>query len=75
MSSQSNFNSIKVQLEPVRLAIVKIIFPFQFHKGTIRTKDLQTSVRVATPFQFHKGTIRTIFQINDKLFAIDISIP
>ena len=33
---------------------------FQFHKGTIRTKDFKKMCSLAKSFQFHKGTIRTI---------------
>ena len=32
-----NFNSIKVQLELVVLAVDVVVYSFQFHKGTIRT--------------------------------------
>ena len=33
----NNFNSIKVQLEHDTACLRKRMFPFQFHKGTIRT--------------------------------------
>ena len=32
-----NFNSIKVQLKPVREILKEHLTPFQFHKGTIKT--------------------------------------
>ena len=34
----------------------------QFHKGTIRTLDVQYSLSLDNIFQFHKGTIRTLLQ-------------
>ena len=35
------------------------LFPFQFHKGTIRTLVFHLVKPLSTLFQFHKGTIRT----------------
>ena len=32
---------------------------FQFHKGTIRTKNINEDTTSKVLFQFHKGTIRT----------------
>ena len=66
----ANFNSIKVQLElgiSVR-ALVKIV-SFQFHKGTIRTTELQEISSIIFLFQFHKGTIRTL---RCKSFTADV---
>ena len=57
--SYKNFNSIKVRLELLPIDDDKYIKLFQFHKGTIRTNEvefLDGSIRI---FQFHKGTIRT----------------
>ena len=55
----TNFNSIKVRLEPSLLIPSDLWFRFQFHKGTIRT-GWRTSLPVRSVlFQFHKGTIRT----------------
>ena len=34
---------------------------FQFHKGTIRTRSVQSLDELSVLFQFHKGTIRTNF--------------
>ena len=54
-----DFNSIKVQLEPVTKRYVESHLRFQFHKGTIRTVRLIDRFFVPRLFQFHKGTIRT----------------
>ena len=35
------------------------VFPFQFHKGTIKTDGDYKSQIKARLFQFHKGTIKT----------------
>ena len=32
---------------------------FQFHKGTIKTRDWLEFYSDQQPFQFHKGTIKT----------------
>ena len=47
---------------------------FQFHKGTIKTKEYKTTFRYFTVFQFHKGTIKTGYgeRISGRLL---ISIP
>ena len=37
LSEVRNFNSIKVQLEPILYALDNFQIVFQFHKGTIRT--------------------------------------
>ena len=34
-----NFNSIKVQLKPPKGQALRKVLIFQFHKGTIKTKD------------------------------------
>ena len=61
---QDNFNSIKVQLEPEYLYNKEVhIIRFQFHKGTIRTKNLFVVSSTNNAFQFHKGTIRTYRQV------------
>ena len=39
LKDDSNFNSIKVQLEPILLFIESSVWLFQFHKGTIRTHN------------------------------------
>ena len=56
-----HFNSIKVQLEQLMQEpdLIRSL-RFQFHKGTIRTKNYGCSVYVPPVFQFHKGTIRTL---------------
>ena len=33
---------------------------FQFHKGTIKTVKLKSTLKEADQFQFHKGTIKTL---------------
>ena len=59
MSSPSNFNSIKVQLEQSSLTARPQVISFQFHKGTIRTLYSHRMQSHGFVFQFHKGTIRT----------------
>gem|GEM_PF-2190259 len=54
-----SFNSIKVRL---RLATTEAGYTtqsFQFHKGSIKTRCTDRSVRSPTMFQFHKGSIKT----------------
>ena len=53
-----HFNSIKVQLEHSKFGQSWFLFQFQFHKGTIRTWNLDLNQNTPS-FQFHKGTIRT----------------
>ena len=54
-----HFNSIKVQLEPIKSVMtITCTDRFQFHKGTIRT-FLFVQNLTKERFQFHKGTIRT----------------
>ena len=36
--SKGNFNSIKVQLKPAAMPTTPDTTPFQFHKGTIKTR-------------------------------------
>ena len=38
-SNSSNFNSIKVRLERTKIISISVRIKFQFHKGTIRTKQ------------------------------------
>ena len=38
-SDVSDFNSIKVQLKQRRLLVISLPRQFQFHKGTIKTRD------------------------------------
>ena len=55
-----HFNSIKVRLKlcsTLRDQIELILF--QFHKGTIKTKQVYRLYRKHLIFQFHKGTIKT----------------
>ena len=40
IKSLSDFNSIKVQLEPLYALGLIAAYLFQFHKGTIRTHDV-----------------------------------
>ena len=55
------FNSIKVRLElTIDALITQVNESFQFHKGTIRTVEIDHDHKQETSFQFHKGTIRTI---------------
>ena len=53
------FNSIKVRLEQEYEKRKRENRIFQFHKGTIRTRNQQKDVEQHLSFQFHKGTIRT----------------
>ena len=32
---------------------------FQFHKGTIKTMEIECLSQIKDEFQFHKGTIKT----------------
>ena len=58
-SKCSNFNSIKVRLEPPRNPCAFSLIPFQFHKGAIRTAGSGGWMVSGAIFQFHKGAIRT----------------
>ena len=65
-----DFNSIKVQLEPVGGVCSSVGVPsFQFHKGTIRTSSWCTGGGGAASFQFHKGTIRTGWMVSGAIGA------
>ncbi len=68
------FNSIKVRLEQATLKDNKMNYPFQFHKGTIRTRVLCRQFNQFVVFQFHKGTIRTKEEAADTE-RWEISIP
>ena len=72
----ANFNSIKVQLELLRmlLGFLRRLL-FQFHKGTIRTYLSAGASLFSQLFQFHKGTIRTQILSFIYLLAKSISIP
>ena len=51
-TSDGNFNSIKVRLEHHQRIDVGIVVEFQFHKGTIRTQETQSSLlpfRISIP--------------------------
>ena len=58
-NSDDYFNSIKVRLERSIISHMRCYFPFQFHKGAIRTQFGSESVVNLNLFQFHKGAIRT----------------
>ena len=51
-----------------------LILIFQFHKGTIKTVNIQTNTGRLMQFQFHKGTIKTISDFGT-VVPNDISIP
>ena len=53
------FNSIKVRLEHGVLIYQPQGAAFQFHKGAIRTREVNAFQRSSSSFQFHKGAIRT----------------
>ena len=55
----SDFNSIKVRLEPPEGSALTNDVIFQFHKGAIRTERNQIMQLLQDKFQFHKGAIRT----------------
>ena len=60
-----DFNSIKVRLKQPRLVELLLSgFPFQFHKGTIKTFGSGKDDRRLLQFQFHKGTIKTFMRVN-----------
>ena len=62
-ANDTNFNSIKVRLEPWPLTCSPADFQqFQFNKGTIRTLRKVGAILANTRFQFHKGTIRTVLK-------------
>ena len=67
-----SFNSIKVQLEHLRVDTVFELF--QFHKGSIRTVLILAVMIGLRLFQFHKGSIRTMKK-KRKLFLSVVSIP
>ena len=70
----SDFNSIKVQLKPFVSNKCDCFTPFQFHKGTIKTKPKMLREPSAVKFQFHKGTIKALERTGG-LFKHCISIP
>ena len=53
---ETNFNSIKVRLEPERSQLPLKLFRFQFHKGTIRT--LFTRLKRAKEGNFNSIKVR-----------------
>ena len=60
IDTDNHFNSIKVQLRPIRhIAATGIATTFQFHKGTIKTLTVPQTGVGCSAFQFHKGTIKT----------------
>ena len=52
----------------------KQTYLFQFHKGTIKTCNLDPATLALAGFQFHKGTIKTR-NIHQRCFGCRISIP
>ena len=46
---------LKEQKKPNRLNLIK----FQFHYGTIKSKDADTATYLYFKFQFHYGTIKS----------------
>ena len=60
-SPVNDFNSIMVQLK-LSLPSPKTYLPseFQFHNGTIKTKDFECKIYTDNGFQFHNGTIKTL---------------
>ena len=70
-----NFNSIKVRLKPTPTIPARAMKTFQFHKGTIETRDGIIVNLHLIEFQFHKGTIETIRIIDLDRDNIHISIP
>ena len=57
---QAIFNSIKVRLKLSTNGCFFVSTKFQFHKGTIKTRERRDRVERITRFQFHKGTIKTV---------------
>ena len=51
------------------------MFLFQFHKGTIKTLGLASSLLGGLLFQFHKGTIKTVVVVSMTTSSVNISIP
>ena len=71
LTTYIDFNSIKVRLEQCRPHLPKLISLFQFHKGTIRTKNLEDlkvhqrnfnsiKVRLEPRNRLHADTIKLI---------------
>ena len=54
-----NFNSIMVQLKPSTTESGFSSSLFQFHNGTIKTKNNYSTLDQKAEFQFHNGTIKT----------------
>ena len=71
----SDFNSIKVRLEPACPDERGGRRPFQFHKGAIRTSTISAIAVVNPAFQFHKGAIRTAVCAHRWAVPDAISIP
>ena len=80
-----HFNSIKVQLEPIKSVMtITCTDRFQFHKGTIRTKDAQQAVNAEQNFNSIKVQLElispstsgssTIFQFHKGTIRTVISI-
>ena len=69
-----NFNSIKVRLEPILPQYLLFNHLFQFHKGTIRTKNLRLIARSLSYFNsikvrlehlsFDNNTTMDLFQFH-----------
>ena len=48
---------------------------FQFHNGSIKTKQQVKSLRDELSFQFHNGSIKTQTKANQRMFLLHVSIP
>ena len=59
-SLMSNFNSIKVQLEPRCQKEKGFVNPFQFHKGTIRTSNPNKSQKSRNHFNSIKVQLEQV---------------
>ena len=60
MESLHNFNSIKVQLKPSLLFSYGLIFKFQFHKGTIKTRVRKAGKGLITNFNSIKVQLKPV---------------
>ena len=71
--SNINFNSIKVQLEPISGSTDLDVHKFQFHKGTIRTSELAFEIRAYIYFNSIKVQLELpLICMRWKLEAISI---
>ena len=63
-----NFNSIKVQLKPLTKEVCFYSWEFQFHKGTIKTSVISSSIQISQEnFNSIKVQLKQMQQTSDAL--------